>query len=144
MRRNLPSLFFVSSIRNLPGLHLLLAVTWISLVGMARAEEAPGPAGGDTGMQATRMVLGIISYARWPAPLETYRICAAGDLIHLRELLDRSARVRDQPVLAKVLENGIAQSTSVCNVLYLGETSASRRKQLLNEAAGRQILTIGG
>ncbi len=121
---------------------MLLAATCISVTGMARAEEQPRQAGGDAGLQATRTVLGIISYARWPVPPEIYRICAAGDLNHLHELLEKPASVRGRPVVATTLEGGIAQSASVCNVIYLGETSARRRKQLLDEAAGRQILTI--
>lgn len=121
---------------------MLLAATCIAVTGMARAEEPPRQAGGDAGLQATRTVLGIISYARWPVPPETYRICAAGDLNHLRELLENPASVRERPVVVTMLEGGIAQSPSVCNVLYLGEISASRRKRLLNEAIGRQILTI--
>lgn len=142
MSRNQLPRFFISLFRKLPGLSMWLAASCIALAGMARAEEAPRPASGDAVLQATRMVLGIISYARWPVPPESYRVCAAGDLSHLRELLEKPASVRERPVVAKVLEGGIAQSASVCNVLYLGETSASRRKQLLGEATGRQILTI--
>ena len=142
MRPNLLSLFSVVLLRSLRRLPLLVAVTCIAATGMARAEEAPRQGRGDTGLQATRMVLGIMSFARWPVPPETYRICATGELSHLRELLEKPASVRERPVVATTLEDGFAQSAFVCNVLYLGEISASRRKQLLSEVAGQQVLTI--
>lgn len=112
----------------------LLASIILMAASAAWAQDVPR----DSKVQATtRMVLGIISYARWPTQPDSYRVCTKGG-----ELLENPASIGDRPVIVQALVGNVSQSMPGCNVLYLGNVPASLRKQLLADVQGRSILTI--
>jgi len=127
---------FFQFLRNfLPYLSLfLLATAW--------AQSDPASALPEATPQATRVVLGIIGYARWPVAPETYRVCTAGEQGRLHELFENPASIGEHSVVVVPLAGGPADLAAGCDVLYLGALPLGRRRQLLAEALGRPILTI--
>lgn len=130
------------SLTSLRVLLILLAGVSGLVSSALSAEEAKVSEVQGRNVRVVRMVLGIVSYARWPTPHDAYRLCVTPDSGSLRELFDRPANVGDRPVNPVVLEAGPGISTQGCDILYLGRLTHGLRQQLLDEAKGKPVLTI--
>lgn len=120
-----------------PFLSLLFA--GLAIAGVLRTESsdaaAPEPA-----VQVSRMVSGIIGYARWPQTPETYRFCVAGKPAYLSGNAGELAAALDVPLTLQTV--GDAGALSGCDVLYLAGLGAAQRAALLAAAIGRPVLTL--
>lgn len=113
------------------------------LGGYLRAEEPPPAVKAETSSLVARTVLGIVSFSRWPAIPDAYRLCAKGDPGNLRQLFDKPALVGDRRVVRSAADGGRAPSLADCDILYLGGgLSESQRRQWLALAVGNPVLTI--
>lgn len=122
---------------------LMLALLALSLAG--RHARADGAADQKRAAEVAQVVLGIISYVRWPAPAPTpaadIQICLAGDTKYADALLDAPAsgaqpRIRGQRLAAN------AATAEQCQVLYIGSVAEAERDKLYAQIIGRPILAI--
>ncbi len=88
------------------------------------------------------MVTGIVGYARWPTPPETYRFCVAGEPAHLHDAQGSLGQIGDRSLLVRVVTSDESVLAASCDILYLGAMSSGQRKKMLAEAVERPILTI--
>ncbi len=117
---------------------LFTPLALILLGGLAVA----GVVGADAGTQVGRVVAGILGYARWPAPPETFRFCLAGEVRHLHDARDSLGQMTRQPLSVRNLADHEAAKVADCDVLYLGGLAPAQRSRLLAEAVGKPVLTI--
>lgn len=101
-----------------------------------------GAASPDIATQVNRMVSGILGYARWPTPIETYRFCEAGELLYLRDDRDSLQRIFGRGLDIKLLGRDDSAQAAQCDVLYLGNLPPQSRHKFLGVALGKPILTI--
>ncbi|VVE14597.1 hypothetical protein PCE31106_02805 [Pandoraea cepalis] len=106
--------------------------------------QTPEPAAAPNARDANvrQVVLGIISFTRWPTDPAKVRLCVVGNTDYARDLLAGPLPTLGLPVEAKrvaVTEPAIGSS---CDALYLGAVSDTERRQLLANLAGHPILTI--
>lgn len=89
-----------------------------------------------------RVVMSLLSYARWPAERETLRLCVDNGTRYAGKLMEggtlstgRLVEVRRVDVMSDAL-------TPDCDALYLGTMTDTRRKKLAADLTGRPVLVI--
>lgn len=103
-------------------------------------EAAVAPNARDANVR--QVVLGIISFTRWPTAPAKVRLCVVGNTDYARDLLAGPLPSIGAPVEATrvlVTEPAIG---SLCDALYLGTVSDAERRQLLANLSGHPVLTI--
>ncbi|QHE93928.1 YfiR family protein [Pandoraea fibrosis] len=136
--------------RRSPRLHARLAcllwlVCWAALgnLGNALAQTSEAPASANTREGNVRqVVLGIISFTRWPTPPAKVRLCVSGNTDYARDLLSGPLPGSGLPVEAQRMSVAEPAIGSQCDVLYLGVMTDAERRQVLANIAGHPILTI--
>lgn len=91
---------------------------------------------------ATKMVLGIISYSRWPMPLPVTRLCVVAPTNYAEELFNPALMQTDHPIKTQrySLPNGSIATN--CDVVYLGLIGEQQRQELASQLSGHPVLTI--
>ena len=90
----------------------------------------------------TQVVLGILSYTRWPVEPATLSLCIVGPTQYTDDLLKQPIQATGRPVhVERLLGNSAAIATD-CNAVYLGEMSTSDYQRLVDSISGRGVLTI--
>ncbi|WP_246190200.1 YfiR family protein [Pandoraea captiosa] len=125
-------------------------------LGHARA-QTPASAGASVAPASVRdanvrqVVLGIVSFTRWPTPPARVRLCVVGQTDYTRELLapqgasssaPGAASNSTPPVDAHRVSAAEPAIGSLCDALYLGAVSDAERRQVLASLAGHAVLTI--
>ena len=90
----------------------------------------------------TQVVLGILSYARWPTEPAQLQLCVIGPTEYTDDLLKGATQSTGRPVqVRRVLasDSGIAGS---CNAVYLGKLSAEERSGLFSSFSTKAVLSI--
>lgn len=146
----------VRLMRWVPPLLLLLLLLCAVVMGNAMAQTPAGsPAvpvnatasasSGARDANVRQVVLGIISFTRWPTPPAKVRLCVAGSTDYARDLLagPQSARsATTQPVEAQRISGTEPAIGSLCDALYLGAMGDTERRQIMTNLAGHPVLTI--
>lgn len=91
----------------------------------------------------SRTVIGIISYARWPVPPNTYRFCIVGDTAHVRTLTENSSEMAGRKFRFIMPVTDSELWLSECDILYFGVMARNQRLDILKKIKERTILTIG-
>jgi len=127
-------------LRRLIAPFLLFMLGSIAVAGVVGVPPT-NAASANTGTQIVRILSGIIGYARWPAPLEKYRFCSAGEQRHQQDIQDNLNPIDGHSLIFRQIgdESGWVAN---CDILYLGPMSAAERRSLLSKAIGHPILTI--
>ena len=90
----------------------------------------------------TQVVLGILSYARWPVEPTQLQLCVVGPTQYTDDLLKGATQLSGRPVhVRRVLANNPAITTD-CNALYVGTLSDAERSQLFASLSGKAVLSI--
>ncbi|VVD81073.1 YfiR family protein [Pandoraea nosoerga] len=89
-----------------------------------------------------QVVLGIISYTRWPTAPAKVRLCVSGSTDYARELLAGPLPSTGLPVEALRMSVADPAMASSCDALYLGALSDTERRHVLASIAGHPMLTI--
>ena len=90
----------------------------------------------------TQVVLGILSYARWPTEPAQLQLCVIGPTEYTDDLLKGATQSTGRPVqVRRVLASdpGIA---GICNAVYLGKLSAEERSRLFSSFSTKAVLSI--
>ncbi|WP_339533290.1 YfiR family protein [Pseudomonas mucidolens] len=90
----------------------------------------------------TQVVLGILSYARWPQEPEQLRLCIVGPTQYTDDLVKGTTQATGRPVKVRRLLLGNPDIAGACDALYIGELTADERSQLFTSLIGRPVLSI--
>ncbi|CNH54323.1 protein YfiR [Yersinia thracica] len=91
---------------------------------------------------ATKMVLGIISYSRWPTPPPVIRLCVIAPTNYAEELFNPALMQTAHPIKTQRYSLPNAALASNCDVAYLGSMGEQQRQELTTQLSGYPILTI--
>nr|WP_226942271.1 YfiR family protein [Pseudomonas lundensis] len=90
----------------------------------------------------TQVVLGILSYARWPVEPAELHLCVVGPTEYTDDLLKGATQSTGRSVqVRRLLANNLA-IVSDCNALYLGKLTDDERSTLFQLLNGQPVLSI--
>lgn len=90
----------------------------------------------------TTMVVGIISYARWPAKPDPIRLCVTASAEYAEGLFDPVLLTAPQPIKTLRIEIDNPQLATSCDVVYLGDVNAAQKQDFFHRISGHSILSI--
>lgn len=90
----------------------------------------------------TQVVLGILSYARWPVEPTQLRLCLVGPTEYADDLIKGTQQPSGRPVLVQRLLTGDSRIATACDAVYLGQLNQDERSQLFSAISGHPVLTI--
>jgi YfiR/HmsC-like len=124
---------WMAGLATLPWLFPVLAAA------QAPLQPAPSPVQSDEAA-ITQVVLGIISYTRWPAELPTLHLCVLAAPQWAAGLLQQTWQVRDHSVISRRLSS--LDDAEGCNIIYTGAISEAVRQALSERLTGNPVLSI--
>ncbi|WP_085674938.1 MULTISPECIES: YfiR family protein [unclassified Pseudomonas] len=129
---------------RLTGCALSLLLVALSL--MAGPAQADGSATAAQAQQraraVTQVVLGILSYARWPAEPVPLRLCLVGPTEYADDLIKGSVQNSGQPLQVRRLLADDRQVAQACDAVYIGKLDDGQRDRLFQAISGRPVLSI--
>ncbi|MFT2789381.1 YfiR family protein [Serratia sp. T13T92] len=90
----------------------------------------------------TTVVVGIISYARWPAKPDPIRLCVTAPVQYAEGLFDPVLLTAPQPIKTLRIEIDNPQLATSCDVVYLGDVNAAQKQDFFHRISGHSILSI--
>ena len=90
----------------------------------------------------TQVVLGILSYARWPIEPAQLQLCVVGPTEYTDDLLKGATQSSGRQVFVRRLLVNNPTIADDCNALYLGKLSDEERSSLFNALTGHAVLSI--
>ncbi|CNF60920.1 YfiR family protein [Yersinia massiliensis] len=91
---------------------------------------------------AAKMVLGIISYTRWPVPPTVIRLCVVPQTDYAEMLFNPALMQTAHPIKTVHYPQIDASIAANCDVIYLGRIEAQKRQELAILLTGYPVLTI--
>jgi hypothetical protein len=88
------------------------------------------------------VVLGILSYVRWPQEPPTLNLCVVGPTEYADNLLRGLVQANGRRVDAQRRAVGDAQLGGECNAVYLGVLGDAERQQVFQALSGHPVLSI--
>ncbi|WP_338526415.1 YfiR family protein [Pseudomonas batumici] len=117
---------------------LLCLSTYISVA----QDAAPTDAADQRAQAVTQVVLGILSYARWPVEPEQLRLCIVGPTEYTDDLVKGTTQATGRPVLVQRLLASSPALGSACDAVYIGKLSSDERSRLFTALSGHAVLSI--
>ncbi|MBD8743256.1 YfiR family protein [Pseudomonas fluorescens] len=132
-----------STERSLSWRRLLLVAVLCVLAPHACA-QASDPAGlaAHRAQAVTQVVLGILSYARWPVEPAQLRLCVVGPTQYTDDLIKGTTQATGRPVVVQRLLANHPDIVNACDAVYIGKLSADERSQLFTSLIGHPVLSI--
>lgn len=90
----------------------------------------------------TTIVVGIISYARWPAKPDPIHLCVTAPVQYAEGLFDPVLLTAPRPIETLRIELADPQLVTRCDVVYLGEVNADQKQDFIHRITGHSILSI--
>ncbi len=90
----------------------------------------------------TTMVVGIISYARWPTEPNPIRLCVTAPVQYAEGLFDPVLLMAPRPIKTLRIDLDSPQLGTSCDVVYLGEVNAVQKQDFIHQITGHSILSI--
>ncbi|NWB99841.1 YfiR family protein [Pseudomonas gingeri] len=110
-------------------------------IGFAQ-DAAPTGAADQRAQAVTQVVLGILSYARWPVEPPQLRLCIVGPTEYTDDLVKGTTQATGRPVLVQRLLASNPALGSACDAVYIGKLSNDERSQLFTALNGHPVLSI--
>ena len=107
----------------------------------AQAQTPPGMAD-QRAHSVTQVVLGILSYARWPVEPTQLRLCIVGPTEYTDDLVKGTTQATGRPVTVRRLLADNPSIVSECDALYIGKLTGEERTRLFASVTGRPVLSI--
>ncbi|CNF22701.1 TPA: YfiR family protein [Yersinia enterocolitica] len=120
---------------------LLLSILFASLPSMA-ANNLSEELIHERSDAATKMVLGIISYSRWPTPPPVIRLCVIAPTNYAEELFNPALMQTAHPIKTQRYSLPDSALANNCDVVYLGRLGEQQRQELATQLTGLPVLTI--
>jgi hypothetical protein len=113
------------------------------LTGIAFAQPEAAVSMADQRAKAvTQVVLGILSYARWPVEPAQLRLCVVGPTEYTDNLVKGSTQATGRPVTVRRLLADNPAIVSECDAVYIGKLTADERSRLFASLIGQPVLSI--
>ena len=123
--------------------HLLLAGVLCFLTNLAFAQpQAPVSMADQRASAVTQVVLGILSYARWPVEPAQLRLCIVGPTEYTDDLVKGTTQATGRPVAVRRLLAANPSIATECNAVYIGKLTSDERSRLFASLAGLAVLSI--
>jgi hypothetical protein len=90
----------------------------------------------------TQVVLGILSYARWPVEPTQLQLCIVGPTQYTDDLVKGTAQATGRPVMVQRLLADHPGIASDCNAVYIGRLTNDERSRLFASLIGKPVLSI--
>jgi hypothetical protein len=120
----------------------VLSLWMMVFAASALAEPTPADSATLRAGKVAQVVHGILSYARWPQPLQPLRLCVIAPTEYADLLWQNHELESHQPVEAKRLLVKNPNLETDCDAVYLGVVEDSQRQALFRRLIGKPVLTI--
>ncbi|UQS16014.1 YfiR family protein [Pseudomonas sp. HS6] len=121
----------------------LLAVLLCMLTGVVAAQpQTPVGMAEQRAKSVTQVVLGILSYARWPVEPAQLRLCIVGPTEYTDDLVKGTTQATGRPVTVRRLLADNPSIVSECDAVYIGKLTADERSRLFASLIGHPVLSI--
>lgn len=90
----------------------------------------------------TQVVLGILSYARWPVEPTQLQLCIVGPTQYTDDLVKGTAQATGRPVTVQRLLADHPGIATDCNAVYIGRLTSDERSRLFASLIGQPVLSI--
>lgn len=122
---------------------VLLASLLCLLTGVACAESETIVSKADQRARSvTQVVLGILSYARWPVEPQQLRLCVVGPTEYTDDLVKGTTQATGRPVAVRRLLADNPAIASECDAVYIGKLTSDERSRLFASLTGRPVVSI--
>jgi len=123
--------------------HALLVGLLCLLTGAAMAQaQTPVGMAEQRAQSVTQVVLGILSYARWPVEPAQLRLCIVGPTEYTDDLVKGTTQATGRPVAVRRLLADNPAIISECDAVYIGKLTADERSRLFTSLIGHPVLSI--
>jgi len=121
----------------------LLAGFLFVLSGVVFAQsQAPAGMADQRAKSVTQVVLGILSYARWPVEPAQLRLCIVGPTEYTDDLVKGTTLATGRPVTVQRLLADNPSIAGECDAVYIGKLTQEERGRLFASLTGRPVLSI--
>ncbi|SFB44653.1 YfiR family protein [Pseudomonas sp. NFPP24] len=122
----------------------MLLVALLCILAPRAFAQAPDPAdlAAQRAQAVTQVVLGILSYARWPVEPAQLRLCVVGPTQYTDDLIKGTTQATGRPVVVQRLLANHPDIVNACDAVYIGKLSADERSQLFTSLIGHPVLSI--
>ncbi|WP_339449642.1 YfiR family protein [Pseudomonas sp. EA_5y_Pfl2_R50] len=121
---------------------LLVGLLWL-WTGVAIAQpQAPAGMAEQRARSVTQVVLGILSYARWPVEPAQLRLCIVGPTEYTDNLVKGTTQATGRPVIVQRLLADNPAIVSECDAVYIGKLTPDERSRLFASLIGHPVLSI--
>ncbi|WP_025110545.1 YfiR family protein [Pseudomonas sp. H1h] len=123
--------------------HALLVGLLCLLTDAAIAQpQTPAGLAEQRAQAVTQVVLGILSYARWPVEPAQLRLCIVGPTEYTDDLVKGTTQATGRPVAVRRLLADNPAIVSECDAVYIGKLTADERSRLFASLIGHPVLSI--
>lgn len=123
--------------------HVLLVGLLCLLTSIAMAQpQTPTGMAEQRAQAVTQVVLGILSYARWPVEPAQLRLCIVGPTEYTDDLVKGTTQATGRPVTVRRLLADNPAIVSECDAVYIGKLTADERSRLFSSLIGHPVLSI--
>ncbi|MDF9776639.1 YfiR family protein [Pseudomonas baetica] len=121
----------------------LLAILLCLLASVVVAQSQASVGMADQRAKAvTQVVLGILSYARWPVEPLLLRLCLVGPTEYTDDLVKGTTQATGRPVTVQRLLADNPSIVSDCDAVYIGKLTSEQRSRLFTALIGHPVLSI--
>lgn len=122
---------------------VLLAGLLCLLTGVAFAQPETVVSKADQRARSvTQVVLGILSYARWPVEPQQLRLCVVGPTEYTDDLVKGTTQATGRPVTVQRLLADNPAIAGECDAVYIGKLTSDERSRLFASLTGRPVVSI--
>jgi hypothetical protein len=122
---------------------VLLAGLLCLLTGVAFAQPETAVSKADQRARSvTQVVLGILSYARWPVEPQQLRLCVVGPTEYTDDLVKGTTQATGRPVTVRRLLADNPAIAGECDAVYIGKLTSDERSRLFASLTGRPVVSI--
>ncbi|SCW82119.1 MULTISPECIES: YfiR family protein [unclassified Pseudomonas] len=122
--------------------YLLAGLLWL-LSPMVLAEVPPSTSRAEQRAESvTQVVLGILSYARWPVEPAQLQLCIVGPTQYTDDLVKGTTQATGRPVTVQRLLADHPNIATDCNAVYIGRLTSDERTRLFDSLIGKPVLSI--
>jgi hypothetical protein len=122
---------------------MLLAGVLCLLTGVVFAQAPnPGSMADQRAKSVTQVVLGILSYARWPVEPAQLRLCVVGPTEYTDDLVKGTTQATGRPVTVQRYLAGNPSIVDACDAVYIGKLTSDERSRLFASLTERPVLSI--
>ncbi|MVW88621.1 YfiR family protein [Pseudomonas sp. PB101] len=121
----------------------LLAILLCLMASVAFAQsQVPVGMADQRAKAVTQVVLGILSYARWPVEPLLLRLCLVGPTEYTDDLVKGTTQATGRPVTVQRLLADNPSIATDCDAVYIGKLTGEERSRLFAALVGHPVLSI--